>query len=182
MEETFKALTVWLASGTEAEGNPYRTVTSTEERIACDAIVNTAPLPALIALLGDAASPEARAAAKVLRFRALTIVGLRVKRPKALPAQSIYFTNKTFNRLSETRNYGGSDICAPDETVLLCDITCDVGDKICRSVHDRLGRARRLGLVRRHKRGSCLSSPERQVFATAPPKWFSLVAGKRREF
>jgi protoporphyrinogen oxidase len=128
-----------LASGTEAEGNPYRSVSSAEERIACEAIVNTSPLPALITLLGDAVSPDAKAAARMLRFRALTIVGLRVKRPKALPAQSIYFTNKTFNRLSETRNYGGSEICAPDETVLLCDITCDIGDRIWNATADELG-------------------------------------------
>ena len=129
-----------LASGTETDGNPYRNTTSPERRIACDRIVNTSPLPALISLLGDAASAEAEAAAQHLRFRALTIVGLRVKRPKALPAQSIYFTNKTFNRLSETRNYGGSEICAPDETVLLCDITCNVGDTIWNASADELGR------------------------------------------
>ena len=129
-----------LASGTEKDGNPYRGASSPEERIACDAVVNTAPLPALIDLLGDAVSPEAKAAARVLRFRALSIVGLRVKRPKALPAQSIYFTNKTFNRLSETRNYGGSEVCAPDETVLLCDITCDVGDEIWNASAEDLGR------------------------------------------
>ncbi len=129
-----------LASGTEEHGNPYAGAVSHEERIACDSVVNTAPLPALIDLLGSAASPEARAAARLLRFRAITIVGLRVKRPKALPAQSIYFTNKTFNRLSETRNYGGSEICAPDETVLLCDITCDVGDRIWTASAEELGR------------------------------------------
>ncbi|HZP95972.1 MAG TPA: FAD-dependent oxidoreductase [Candidatus Limnocylindria bacterium] len=129
-----------LASGTEPNGNPYAAVTTPEERIACDSVVNTAPLPALIDLLRDAVSAEARAAARVLRFRAITIVGLRVKRPNALPAQSIYFTNKTFNRLSETRNYGGSDICGPDETVLLCDITCDVGDRIWNASADELGR------------------------------------------
>ena len=129
-----------LASGTEADGNPYRGLTAPEERIAVDSVVNTAPLPALIDLLGDAASAEAKAAARVLRFRAITIVGLRIKRPKALPAQSIYFTNKTFNRLSETRNYGGSDICGPDETILLCDITCDVGDRIWNASAEDLGR------------------------------------------
>ena len=102
--------------------------------------MNSAPLPALIKLLGDGVSNEAKAAADFLRFRALTIVGLRVKRPQALPAQSIYFTNKTFNRLSETRNYGGSDICAPDETVLLCDITCEVGDRVWNASADELGR------------------------------------------
>ncbi len=128
-----------LASGTEAHGNPYAAEVSHEERIACDSVVNTAPLPALIDLLGAAASAEATAAARLLRFRAITIVGLRVKRPKALPAQSIYFTHKTFNRLSETRNYGGSDICAPDETILLCDITCDVGDRIWTASADELG-------------------------------------------
>jgi len=131
---------VHLASGTENDGNPYHGVASQEERIACDSIVNTAPLPALIDLLGDAVSAEGKRAAQLLRFRALTIVGLRIKRPQALPAQSIYFTNKTFNRLSETRNYGGSDICAPDETILLCDITCDVGDEIWTASAEELGR------------------------------------------
>jgi protoporphyrinogen oxidase len=129
-----------LASGTEGTVDPFAGRRGPEERIACDRIVNTAPLPALIDLLGDAASPEAKAAARYLRFRALTIVGLRVKRPKALPAQSIYFQDKTFNRLSETRNYGGSEICAPDETILLCDITCDVNDAIWNAGAEELGR------------------------------------------
>ena len=131
---------VQLASGTENDGNPYHGVSTPEERIACDSVVNTAPLPALIELLGDAASPEAKKAASVLRFRALTIVGLLIKKKQALPAQSIYFTNKTFNRLSETRNYGGSDVSGPEETVLLCDITCNVGDEIWTASAEELGR------------------------------------------
>ena len=111
-----------------------------EERIACDGVVNTMPLPHLFRLMGGAVSADATAAADVLRFRALTILGLRVRRPQALPAQSIYFQDKTFNRLSETRNYGGSDVCGPDETVLLCDITCDVGDGIWTADPSELGR------------------------------------------
>ena len=110
-----------------------------EQAIACDAVVNTLPLPHLFRLLGPGISDQARAAAGVLRFRALTIVGLRVKRPQALPAQSIYFQDKTFNRLSETRNYGGSEVCAPDETILLCDITCDVGDAVWTAEPSALG-------------------------------------------
>ena len=129
-----------LVSGTEGTVDPFDGERGPEEHVACDRIVNTAPLPALIDLLGDAVSPEAKAAARYLRFRALTIVGLRVKRPKALPAQSIYFQDKTFNRLSETRNYGGSEVCAPDETILLCDITCDVNDAIWNADPDELGR------------------------------------------
>ena len=128
-----------LSSGTEPAVDPYG-ARGIEEWVACDRVVNTAPLPALIELLGDAVSPEAKAAASYLRFRAITIVGLRVKRPQALPAQSIYFQDKTFNRLSETRNYGGADICAADETVLLCDITCDVNDAIWNADPDELGR------------------------------------------
>src|SRR3989442_12758230 len=84
-------------------------------------------LPALIDLLGDAVSDEAKAAGRFLRFRALTIGGLRVKRPRALPAQSIYFTNKTFNRLSETRNYGGSGGSAPDQPLLPFRLPIEVG-------------------------------------------------------
>ena len=129
-----------IATGTEETVDPFAGGRGPEERIACDRVVNTAPLPALIDLLGDAVSPEAKAAARSLRFRALTIVGLRVKRPTALPAQSIYFQDKTFNRLSETRNYGGSEICAPDETILLCDITCDVNDAVWNADPDELGR------------------------------------------
>ena len=129
-----------LASGTEGTVDPFAGQRGPEEHVACDRIVNTAPLPALIELLGDAVSPEAKTAARYLRFRALTIVGLRVKRARALPAQSIYFQDKSFNRLSETRNYGGSEICAPDETILLCDITCDVNDAIWNADADELGR------------------------------------------
>jgi protoporphyrinogen oxidase len=131
-----------LATGLEGTVDPYRMNGSPgpEERIECDQVVNTLPLPSLFGLLGDAVSDEAKAAATVLRFRALTIVGLRVKRPRALPAQSIYFQDKTFNRLSETRNYGGSDVCGPDETVLLCDITCDIGDAIWTADPSELGR------------------------------------------
>jgi protoporphyrinogen oxidase len=128
-----------LASGTEGTVDPFGGDRGPEQRVACDRVVNTAPLPALIELLGDAVSPEAHDAARYLRFRALTIVGLRVRRPKALPAQSIYFQDKTFNRLSETRNYGGTEICAPDETILLCDITCDVNDAIWNADPDELG-------------------------------------------
>ena len=139
-----------LASGQETELDPFDGAgrAGPEERVACDHIVNTAPLPALIDLLGDAVSDDARAAARYLRFRALTIVGLRVRRPKALPAQSIYFQDKTFNRLSETRNYGGSEVCAPDETILLCDITCDVNDEIWNADPTELGRRCALELER----------------------------------
>ena len=91
-------------------------------------IVNPRPVPRPIAFVGAAVPAETHAAGQYLRFRAITIVGLRFARPVALPAMSIYFQDKTFNRLSETRNYGGTEICAPDETILLCDITCAVGD------------------------------------------------------
>ncbi len=118
-----------MASGTEPDVRPFE-FTGPEERIVCDRIVNTVPLPALIKLLGPAVSADTHAAADYLRFRAITILGLRFARPVALPAMSIYFQDKTFNRLSETRNYGGTEICGPNETVLLCDITCAVGDSI----------------------------------------------------
>ncbi|CAN5121657.1 NAD(P)/FAD-dependent oxidoreductase [soil metagenome] len=127
-----------LGSGTESAMELFGGAAA-EERVEADRFVNTLPLPALFELLGDAVSPEAREAARYLRFRALTIVGLRVKRQNALPAQSIYFQDKTFNRLSETRNYGGSEVCAPDETILLCDITCDAGDAIWNAPAEELG-------------------------------------------
>src|SRR5712691_720790 len=42
-----------VACGTEPNGNPFAAARSPEQRIACDRIVNSIPLPALIGLLGD---------------------------------------------------------------------------------------------------------------------------------
>ena len=128
-----------MASGTERTASPY-TFEGPEERIACDRVVSTVPLPALVELLGSAASDPAREAARYLRFRALTIVGLRIKKDRVLPGQSIYFQDKTFNRVSETRLYGGTEICAKDETIVLCDITCEVNDAIWNASAEDLGR------------------------------------------
>ena len=128
-----------MASGRESTVQPFE-FTGPEERIACDRVVNTIPLPALMELLGTGVSPEARDAGRYLRFRAITILGLRFKRPQALPAMSIYFQDKTFNRVSETRNYGGTEICGSDETVLLCDVTCEVDDEIWNADAMTLGR------------------------------------------
>jgi protoporphyrinogen oxidase len=127
-----------IASGTEPGLEPYH-FEGPEERVACDRVVNTLPLPSLFALLGDGVSPAARQAARQLRFRALTVVGLRFKKPRVLPAQSVYFQDKTFNRASETRNYGGTEICPPDETVVLCDVTCEINDAIWTATAEELG-------------------------------------------
>jgi protoporphyrinogen oxidase len=128
-----------ISSGSEPGLDAYR-FEGPEERIECDRVVNTLPLPSLFTLLGDGAAPAAHEAARHLRFRALTIVGLRFKKPKVLPAQSVYFQDKTFNRVSETRNYGGTEICPPDETVVLCDITCEINDAIWTASAADLGR------------------------------------------
>jgi len=128
-----------IASGTEPGLTPY-VFEGPEERVECDRVVNTLPLPSLFALLGNGVSADAQQAARHLRFRALTVVGLRVKKPRVLPAQSLYFQDKSFNRASETRNYGGTEICAADETVVLCDITCETGDAIWTASAAELGR------------------------------------------
>lgn len=127
-----------MAAGTEESARPYR-FEGDEERIACDRIVNTIPLPALFRLLGGV-SAQARDAASQLRFRALTIVGLRFGRSNVLPGQSIYFQDKIFNRVSETRLYGGTEICPAAETVVLCDITCEVNDAVWTASAAELGR------------------------------------------
>lgn len=127
-----------ISSGTEPGLEVFR-FEGPEERVECDRVVNTLPLPALFALLGDGVSPAARHAAQKLRFRALTIVGLRVRKPRVLPAQSLYFQDKTFNRVSETRNYGGTEICPPGETVVLCDVTCETGDATWTASAEELG-------------------------------------------
>jgi protoporphyrinogen oxidase len=92
-------------------------------------VVSTLPLTMLVRLLGSAASDEARAAAKELRFRQIRIFFLRLRQPSVSSNASIYLPDPRFviSRLYEPRNR--SALMAPvGETSLVVEVPCFEGD------------------------------------------------------
>jgi protoporphyrinogen oxidase len=147
----------WRAQGLRREGGAWIVRVDTpegprEER--ADAIVSSLPLPALIALLGEAVPASVREAASSLRFRAMTIVNLFLERERVYRDQWVYYSSPDlpFNRINEFTNLGPG--YSPEgRTALNCEITCFVGDSTWQSSDEDLARRcvqslTTLGLIR----------------------------------
>jgi protoporphyrinogen oxidase len=98
-----------------------------ERELACDYVISTLPLPALVRAIDPPSPPEVLAAADQLKYKAVTVFGLLVRRPQVLDAQSIYFRERIFHRVAEPKRCG-LVVTPPDYTILLVETTCDVGD------------------------------------------------------
>lgn len=101
-------------------------------------LISTIPITNLITILNPFPPKEVLLAAKALRFRSVVVVCLVVNKPKVFDAQSIYFTNKCFNRISDIKNYGGTETLPEGKTGLVAEITCDKGDRIWNATKDEL--------------------------------------------
>jgi UDP-galactopyranose mutase len=91
--------------------------------IAYEHLVSTMPLPALIAMMGDEAPPDVRAAAAALRHVSVRCVHLGVGRPRLTEKHWIYFPEDTvFHRIFVQGN--ASPHCSPPGGFgLTCEIT-----------------------------------------------------------
>jgi protoporphyrinogen oxidase len=97
------------------------------ERIACDQCLSTIPITDLARALDPGAPVEVLTAADRLRYRALVVYGLLVRRSRVLNALYVYYRDRVFHRLAEPAASGM--VVRPDgHTVLLVEMTCDVGD------------------------------------------------------
>lgn len=99
----------------------------TERRTPCDACLSTIPIAALVRALGDAAPPDVQAAARELRHKAVAVYGFLIRKPKVLDAQYVYYRDRIFHRLAEPAN-SGMFVHPAGHTVLLAEMTCDIGD------------------------------------------------------
>jgi protoporphyrinogen oxidase len=98
--------------------------------LTCDHVVNTTPLPALVAGLRPALPSATRAAAARLRHIGIVFAYVEVARPSVSDDHWIYLPEKhlAVHRVSEFKNF--SDDAAPgDRTALCCEITCRPGDE-----------------------------------------------------
>jgi protoporphyrinogen oxidase len=98
-----------------------------EQHVDCDAVLSTIPLAALVRAMGQAAPADVRAAAAELRHKPVAVYGLLVRKPRVLDAMYVYYRERIFHRLAEPRNCG-MQVSPPDATVVLAELTCDVGD------------------------------------------------------
>ncbi|MFH1958617.1 MAG: FAD-dependent oxidoreductase, partial [bacterium] len=117
----------------EGEGGVKRIVyfeNGREREILCDGVISTIPVPELLGAIEPLPPQEVLSAASELKYRAIVFACLVVNRPSVIPAQSIYFTKKVFNRLSDMRKLGAVSASPPSKTLIIADIMCDKDDEI----------------------------------------------------
>ena len=119
--------------GLEREGNAVKRVIvesgGTRRALPCSAVVNTLPINEAARLFSPSLSPEALRAADALRFRAIVFVGLKIRKPRALPASFMYFREHSFNRITDLSHFG-FHIEPAGRTLLVAEVTCDPADSI----------------------------------------------------
>jgi len=101
------------------------------ERLPCRDLVSTIPLPALIGLLDPPPPPALRALASELRFRALIVVALPLRRERVSHDHVTYFPEAgfPFSRTFEQKN-ASPFMAPPGRTLLGFELPCDVGDPL----------------------------------------------------
>lgn len=100
-----------------------------ERDLPCSAVVSTLAINEAARAFSPALGPEVEQAAAQLRFRAIVFVGLKVKRPKVLPASFMYFREHSFNRVTDLSSFA-FDIQPPGTTLLVAEVTCDPKDAL----------------------------------------------------
>ena len=91
------------------------------------AVISTLPMPYLAKSLQPEAPEDVMRAAGNLRFKAIAVYGLLVKKEKAIDALYIYYRRHVFHRVGEPKN-AGLKVTPSDHTVLIVEMTCEEGD------------------------------------------------------
>lgn len=100
-----------------------------KREIQADVVISTIPINETINLMKPVNDKEILKAASSFKYRSEVVVCLIVNKDRLFEAQTLYFSDKFFTRLSDIKNYGID--CYPDGmTGLMCEITCDLGDEI----------------------------------------------------
>jgi protoporphyrinogen oxidase len=99
------------------------------ELIACSGVVNTLPLNEVARAFTPSLGAEVEASAASLRFRAIVFVGLKVRRPRVLPASFVYFREHACNRVTDM-SYFKLEVEPPGSTLLVAEIACDRSDPV----------------------------------------------------
>lgn len=98
-----------------------------EHEIVCDACISTLPINYLPKIMQPLAPENVLQAANQLRYKPIVVLGLLVKKQKCIDSLYVYYRNHVFHRVGEPKN-GGLIVNPPDHTVLIIEMTCEIGD------------------------------------------------------
>jgi protoporphyrinogen oxidase len=100
----------------------------TTQRVECDYLLSTIPICEFVDLFPQAPD-DVRDAARGLRYRAMILLYLIVKKEQVFRSPWVYFSDARviFNRLYEIGNFS-RQMVRDGETALCLEITCDRGD------------------------------------------------------
>jgi len=112
------------------------------QRIPCDRVVATIPLPELVHAMGLEGSAQQLRLVRGLTFRALRFLNLTLDFPAVSDNTWIYVPESRylFFRVQEPRNWS-PHLCPPGKTSLILELACDLGDRLWHEEDDRLYRA-----------------------------------------
>jgi protoporphyrinogen oxidase len=96
-----------------------------EQTIACDGVLSTLPLPALVSMLRPALPQAVADHAAKLRYRSLKLIYIALKRRQLTDYHWVYLLDEHFrvNRMSEQKNVSASMV-PPERTVLCIELSC----------------------------------------------------------
>jgi protoporphyrinogen oxidase len=97
----------------------------TEQTIACDGVLSTLPLPALVGMLSPALPPGVADHAAKLRYRSLKLIYIALKRDRLTDYHWVYLLDEHFrvNRMSEQKNVS-PHMVPPGRTMLCIELSC----------------------------------------------------------
>lgn len=95
--------------------------------IECDECISTIPVSHLVHAMQPASPAHVINAANNLRYKAIVIYGLLVKKQQCMDGLYVYYRDRIFHRVGEPKN-AGMNVEPSDHTVLIVEMTCEVGD------------------------------------------------------
>jgi protoporphyrinogen oxidase len=109
------------------------------QRLECDGVVNTLPLPSLVSMMQPALPPAVVDHARRLRYRSMKLINIVLGRDRLTDFHWVYLSDRKFrcNRMSEQKNVSG-DMVPSGETVLVVELSCWKDDEMWRATDEQV--------------------------------------------
>jgi protoporphyrinogen oxidase len=109
--------------------------------IACDTVLSTLPLPALVSMMSPALSPQIVDHASKLRYRSLKLIYIVLKRKQMTDYHWVYLLDGHFrvNRVSEQKNVS-PHMVPEDRTVVCIELSLWKDEPLWRASHEEIYR------------------------------------------
>lgn len=93
----------------------------------CHECISTIPLNNLFSYFSPKISEDVKESADKIRYKAIVIYGLLIKKERCIEGLYIYYRKHIFHRVCEPKN-AGMEVNPKDHTVLVIEMTCNKND------------------------------------------------------